>query len=366
MVYRSFISSNLEWHDLFVSFQTGVWGGVLGQFSNFNQKMKYLLLSFSFLILVFSLSGCKAPKSPSESTSPSNVHFEKSPTGLTAMVGDRPVFTFNTSTLMPPEGLPAYYQRSGFIHPLFSPSGQILTDDFPVDHAHQHGIFLTWVNTTFKGAHVDFWNQQNEEGTVRLVEVIDTISGSDYGQLKVRLEHLSLKDGPALQEEWTITVHNTKPHFLIDFESVQQTAGADTLMLNPYHYGGFAYRGSKVWNPADSVHYQGEMQVVTSLGNDRPGSNHTRPEWIAAYGDIDGQAAGLAVFDHPDNFRFPQFVRVHPEMPYFCFPPTVEEGFTIAPGDQYVSRYRLLVFSGEPKKEEIDKFWESYRNASDK
>lgn len=283
--------------------------------------------------------------------------------GLTLLAGPKPVLTFNTKTQLPPNGEPAYYQRSGFIHSLYSPSGQTLTDDFPVGHVHQHGIFMAWVNTTFKGEKVDFWNQQHQLGTVRLLEVTDTLSGPVFAQFKARLEHVSLKHGPALLEEWTITVYHTDEDFLIDFQSVQKAATADTLFLNQYHYGGFAFRATPEWNSADSVHFTNEMQIMTSLGDGRDSSNHTRPEWIAGYGTIDHQMTGLAIMGHPSNFRHPQYVRVHPEMPYFCFPPVVDMGFSIVPGDVFISNYRLLAFSGPPSREKIEQIWQDYQKS---
>lgn len=294
---------------------------------------------------------------------PERVRFDYAETGFTVKVGAKSILTFNTATLMPPAGQPEYYKRSGFIHPLYSPTGEVLTDGFPAGHTHQHGIFMAWVNTTFKGEKVDFWNQHEELGTVRLLEVSDTVSGSVFAQFKAKLEHISLKNGPALEEEWTVTVYNAVDNFLIDFQSVQQTATRDTLFLNQYHYGGFGYRATREWNGADSVHYSNDMQILTSLGDGRDSSNHTRPDWIAGYGKIEGEMVGLAVMGHPSNFRHPQYVRVHPEMPYFCFPPMVDEGFVIAPGDVYTSNYRLLVFSGEPDQELLDSQWKLYQKA---
>ena len=43
-----------------------------------------------------------------------------------------------------------------------------MTDDFPPDHAHQHGLFFAWVSTSFDGHDVDFWNQSKKsDGDVR-------------------------------------------------------------------------------------------------------------------------------------------------------------------------------------------------------
>jgi hypothetical protein len=91
----------------------------------------------------------------------------------------------------------------------------------------------------------------------------------------------------------------------------------------------------------------GLADFLTSEGLARDSANHTRPEWTAIYGDLPGGKAGMAVIPHPDNFRWPVAVRVHPDLPYFSVSPVTEEGFFIEPGETYVSGYRVVVFDGE-------------------
>ena len=77
--------------------------------------------------------------------------------GIEVLSDDKQVLFYQTAVASPPNGLPDYYKRSGMIHPLYSPTGQILTDAFPAGHTHHHAIFNAWVNTKFKGEKVDFW-----------------------------------------------------------------------------------------------------------------------------------------------------------------------------------------------------------------
>ena len=35
--------------------------------------------------------------------------------------------------------------------PAAEPSGQVVTDDFNPDHAHEHGIMFAWRQATFEG-----------------------------------------------------------------------------------------------------------------------------------------------------------------------------------------------------------------------
>ncbi len=289
--------------------------------------------------------------------------------GLTIRVDGRAVLTYAIAPQLPQyrfaDSLPEHYTRSGFIHPVYSPDGHTVTDDFPVGHSHQHGIFTAWTSSTFRGAPIDFWNQHKELGTVRHVEMLETFDTAGMAGFRARLEHVSLEHGPILSEDWHVRVYDHSAPYVWDLRSEQTNVTDDTLYLNPYTYGGLGIRGSAEWNTADTAAFYGEARFLTSAGRDRETSNHTRPEWTAIYGPLtakDGTAAaGLAVVPHPENFRAPQFVRVHPDMPYLSVTPVVEEGFSIPPGGTYVSRYRFVVFDGEPSGIDLAEFgWGRY------
>ena len=108
-----------------------------------------------------------------------------------------------------------------------------------------------------------------------------------------------------------------------------------------------------------SIH-AGDLQFLTSEGKDRWEGNHTRPNWVAFTGEVAGQEVSAAVFCFPENFRAPQHVRIHPNKPYFCFAPVVAGSFEIAPGRQYVSRYRYLVTSQAVDVNQIQNHWDEY------
>ena len=70
----------------------------------------------------------------------------------------RKILRYNHAPVPPPEGASLLYTRSGFIHPLWSPAGAILTNIHPADHIHHMGIWMPWTKTEFEGREVDFWN----------------------------------------------------------------------------------------------------------------------------------------------------------------------------------------------------------------
>jgi len=65
--------------------------------------------------------------------------------------GESTLLTYNKQSPPVPTGIDPIYARSGFLHPVNSPTGKTITATFPIDHAHQHGIFAAWVKTTYSG-----------------------------------------------------------------------------------------------------------------------------------------------------------------------------------------------------------------------
>lgn len=103
----------------------------------------------------------------------------------------------------------------------------------------------------------------------------------------------------------------------------------------------------------------GNMTFLTSDGLGRDG-NATRPSWTHIGGVSDGKLAGITVMDHPENFRYPQPVRIHPDEPYFVYAPTQLGEMRIEPGSPYVARYRYVTYDGEPNPDELNRLWNDY------
>lgn len=280
-------------------------------------------------------------------------------------VNERPVLQYNHAAIEPPAGLDKAYRRSGYIHPVFDPEGRALTDDFAPDHPHQHGLFFAWTNTTFEGRHLNFWEQQRKTGSIEHVSIESQSGGPVFGQFMVRLRHADLTapggKKPVLDETWLVRVFAAVDPFLFDITSVQRCAGESPLTINQYHYGAMALRGTRLWlTGKESQAADAESDFLTSEGKGRSDGNHSRPKWVDLYGKLDGRFSGIAVLGHPENFRFPQPVRLHPSKPYFCFAPLVDGDFEISTGKAYVSRYRYVVHRDRPNSQALERLWHDY------
>jgi hypothetical protein len=297
-----------------------------------------------FCSLSLLLASCgRAPEDDEERGG--SLRLERTDDYLRIMNGDQAVLNYWLTPQLP-SGLPEHYTRSGFIHPVWSPSGKVVTDNFPVGYAHQHGFFTAWTNTTFRDSLVDFWNTHKGLATVMHKKVEEIVEQDGIIGFEAKIVHRSNVHGgnePVLVEELIIRVHDRNDVFVWDVRSEQTNVTKDTLFL----YGGLGIRGSKYWNAKDTTNFMGRADFLTSDGLTRDSANHTRPEWTAIYGDLPGGKAGMAVVTHPENFRWPAPVRVHPDLPYFSVSPVTEAGFFIEPGETYLARYKVVVFDGE-------------------
>jgi hypothetical protein len=313
--------------------------------------MKYLILCLSLVV-----GAAQAGKTRNDVT----VKVLEAAGIIQASIGDKAVFTYHMADMPAPADLDPVYRGNGFIHPLKSPNGKTLSDPYPVDHAHQHSLFNAWTKTTFHGEEIDFWNVQKGAGYTHHAEFLGLIEAGDKRGFKVRREQVSRKHGVALTETWEVLIHPSPEPFLIDFRIVQKAATREPVVVEAYHYGGFAYRGAAEWNSEDTENFQSFMKIMTPQTEDLMAANHSRPDWIIGYGQIDGDWAGVAILDHPDNFRYPQPVRVHPKMPYFVFTPPILGPFTLEPGFQLVSRFRVVLFDGKPSVSRVESWMDGF------
>jgi hypothetical protein len=264
---------------------------------------------------------------------------------------------------LPGSDIKPVFKRGGYIHPVFAPSGRSITDDFPADHRHHHGIWWAWTKTEFEGRHPDFWNVADGTGNVEFVAVDSTWSGQIHAGFKARTRSVDVsapKPVTALNEEWEVTVYRVgqgkNAYSMFDLVSTQDCATTSPLVLPEYRYGGLGFRGHREWLDKNNCFF------LTSEGKDRSNGTGTRARWCHIGGRIGGEFAGIAILDHPSNFRAPQPTRLNPDQPFFCYAPSVLGNWEIARGQQYVSRYRFVVYDGQPDVAQLNRLWDDYAN----
>lgn len=262
---------------------------------------------------------------------------------------------------LPSADIKPVFLRGGYIHPVMTPGGRIVTDDYPSDHYHHHGIWFAWTKTEFEGGHPDFWNVGDGTGRVDFAGVDQTWDGPVNAGFTSRQKYIALTGASpktALNEHWEVRVYNVgsgpQSYFMFDLVSTQECGTSSPLILEEYRYGGMGVRGHRDWKDKAKVAF------LTSEGKTRLDGNATRARWCHIGGPVDGQLVGMAVLDHPGNFRAPQPLRIHPDDPYFNYAPSQAGRFQIDRGKKFVFRYRYVVADGPPDPKLLDRLWNDY------
>jgi hypothetical protein len=271
----------------------------------------------------------------------------------------------------PPEGIsPIYRKKGAYIHPLYSPSGKVLTNIRPEDHYHHFGIWAPWTRTIFEGREVDFWNLGAGQGIVRHSAILSSWSGPVSAGFRVYHEYIDFTppgaDKTALNETWKVSAFSVKldrrPVWMVDFLITLNCATDSTLEFLQYRYGGgITYRATADWNRKN-------LSLLTSEGKTRGDADGSRARWCMIQGvNTPGDTSALVFFSHPQNREHPEPMRVWPEdavngrgdlMFEFC--PIRHNAWTLEPGREYVLKYRLLIFDGTLDTLTIDNMWYYY------
>lgn len=305
----------------------------------------------------------EAVSSPAEGSE--HPHIVETENELKVIAGERSVLVYRKTPPPLPEGVDPVYRRSGFIHPVTTPSGAVLTASYPADHLHQDGIFSAWAKTTYDGHKVDFWNLFGATGRVRHERVVST---NDDGSVSftVQLIHEAMvpERVDVLRETWIVSLIEASHEYNCFDVDLKQVAMTDVpLQIEKYHYGGFAVRGSDAWlihEKESGNESQPNVKMLNSNGSNRVDGNHQQANWVSLSGPTENGTGTIVVMSRSSNFRAPQPTRLHPTMPYFCFAPCVEQPFIIDRQHDYHALYRIYTFDHEPDADWLMEKWQTW------
>ena len=263
----------------------------------------------------------------------------------------------------PPAGVDPSYGRSGFIHPAYSPAGNILTTIQPKDHYHHYGIWNPWTRIEYDGQMYDLWNLRDKKGTVRARSIEGTSQGNVFASYTASLDHYIFtprEEKIIMNEQWKITAWNITDGFLWDFESHLHPSASLPVVIREYRYAGFSYRATEDWTKENCTMY-------TSEGKTRQQIDGSTARWIYITGDTQTGRSGLLFMGHPDNYNSPEPLRIWDGNAnggrgdaFINFAPTKNMDWELKPGKQYTLRYRVMTYEGEMTKEKAEQLWNDF------
>ncbi len=269
---------------------------------------------------------------------------------------EMPVLVYNHGLITHPSVPAKDHRRSRacYVHPLYGLRGEVLTEDFPKDHYHHHGLFWAWPHIVIEGQEHDLWAGATirqefvrwlGRATGPVCAVLGVENGWYVGSKKVMVERI-----------W-FWVYRTVPgrHRSIDIALyLEPTDQPITLWGAPEKsYGGLTVR----FAPSSRA----ETEIIVPTGRTTDDLLNTRLKWA----DFTSQMQG-------SQFRSGATIMIHPRHP--DYPPTwltrhygaMCVGWpgvrpkTLHPGQPVRLQYRLWIHPGPVSFEELQASYEAF------
>ena len=282
--------------------------------------------------------------------------------GFEVYAGRRLLCRYNVATGQ----LPRDESPKPCFHPVYTPSGGLISEYRPDDHTWHTGLYFGWVHvndTNFwggswylpeQGEYVPVPDSHGVQRHDGFTPVANGVSGVAVGE---DLTWLDRNDRPLITEsrrfEFLETARAGGCLWLI--ESVITPIGKEITMgaSRAARYSGLILRMGPPF--ADAFH---------TSGSGRSGHEsimRTRDRWVGAAG---AQGGMVVLMDHPRNLRHP--VHWFTRRNLLGTGPLMEEDLTLQPTESLHLRYGFLVLDDVPGEGEIEDLYRSYVTESDR
>jgi len=308
-------------------------------------------------------------KKNTKNSSP-QIEIQKNDGALQFTLNNKPILNYQYDIKMAPKGIDSKFQKSGFIHPLWSPDGEVLTRIQPPDHYHHYGIWGPWTKTHVDDREVDFWNLGKGQGTVLFKTFINETQGDVYSGFTALQEYIDFGategNNVAINEELEIKIWNlnsSEKSWMIDYTTTIKSPLESGILLDAYRYGGgIGFRATEKW-------HKDNTSVLTSENKDRLTADGTKAKWTIIEGETMNGRSSILFMGFPENRQFPEPMRVWPIGAnggrgdvFFEFCPIRHVEWKIEPDKKYQLKYRMLVFEGKISPKEAEIYWQGFAN----
>ena len=298
----------------------------------------------------------------------SKISLKKDHKDLSLLVNEKPILSYRFATTFPPDGVDPVYKRSGFIHPLWSPGGEVLSRIQPPDHYHHYGIWGPWTVTHIEERQVDFWNLAAGQGTVQFAGFLSETEGAIFSGFQALQHHVDFgvkgEDQIAMNEILDVRAWNTgEKVWVVDYTTSLNSPLKNGIMLDAYRYGGgIGWRATEKW-------HKDNCTVLTSDNKTRIDADGSFARWCLVEGesDVEKGRSGILFLSHPSNRMHPEPMRIWPldanggrgDM-YFEFVPIRHENWKLESKQNYTLKYRMIIFDGEMDAQTAEMYWNNF------
>jgi hypothetical protein len=159
--------------------------------------------------------------------------------GRRTLVEDgKPVLVYNEGVQLP-AGVPEDRARCCYVHPIYTPGGVAVTDDFPKDHYHHRGLFWSWPVVKTASGTYDLWMMKGIRH--------NGYSVLTKGPQIIAVNQWLAGEKPIVREQATITAHpangaSRDVDFELRFEALAEPVTLAGSQERGKSYGGFSAR----------------------------------------------------------------------------------------------------------------------------
>jgi hypothetical protein len=255
-----------------------------------------------------------------------------------------------------------YVTKSGakpILFPIVGPTGKEMTRGWPMrdalpfekqDHLHHRSLWFTHGNVNG----VDFWSESGKNGTIVHREFVKR-EGGEVATIVSRNDWLAPDGKKVCEDERTIRIGAGKETRWIDFDAVVKATDGD-VTFNETKEGSFGVRVHETMK----VEANKGGKIVNSEGQ-TDGDAWSKPAaWVDYYGPVEDETLGIAIFNHPQSFRYPTTWHVR-TYGLFTANPFGGKDFkqekygahTIKSGETMTLRHRVLLHKGTTEEAKI-------------
>ncbi len=229
------------------------------------------------------------------------------------------------------------------------------TKDYPrPDHTWHCALWFSW-----KGINgINFW-EGHQQGT----DPVETkVEKKEDGSAVIRSKiSYHLPDAPPIAtEQRTITVSAPRADgsYLVTWEMTFTPEGGKDVVFNRNGYGGFAMRLAAECC-GDEATGRPRWEFSNS-GKNEPNSWRSA-RWGAYQGPLPGdKKAAVAMFDHPENPRYPITWATRDRYPYLNPVIISKADYTLEKGKTLTLKYGVLIHPGLLPYEKTEKEWKEF------
>ncbi len=255
-----------------------------------------------------------------------------------------------------------------YFYPVIGPNGKGMTRNFPMkkgvegeetDHMHHRGVWFG--HRAVNGS--NFWGDTPDSGRIVHKGFHRLTFNKKEGSFSTSNDWIAKTGETVCTDERIVRIYNHPKFRMMDITLTIKASHGDVVLMDEKD-GGMATRLPHTMKVIRRDKKPVEGHILMSDGSTDAEAWGKRAKWCYSYGPVEGEQAGVAIFDHPGNPNHPTWwhARTYGLIAANAFGKGHFEKLSdkhagdvrIASGESLTFKYRLIWNEGQLSKEQLD------------